>query len=53
MIGSVDFSGHEEMYDELVIEMDKPENAKKKKYLIFDEPNQTVWFCWCEENLLR
>jgi len=46
MIGSVDFSGNENMYDNFIIEMNKVGNDEKRKYLIYDEQNKTIWICW-------
>ena len=49
MIGSVDFSNHEEMYEAFVKEKEKLENREKMQYVMFDDKNKTVWLCWCEE----
>ncbi len=49
MIGSVDFSGHEEMYNKF-----KARNefrAPVKDFLIFDKDNCTVWICWYEKGI--
>ena len=46
MIGSMDFSGNEEMYDCFVAEMNKVGNDEKRKYLTYDERNKTIWLCW-------
>ena len=49
MIGSVDFSGHGEMYEAFVSELDN----EHKKYVICDEENKIVWICWHEEDLVK
>ena len=49
MIGSVDFSKHEEMYEAFVSELDND----NKKYVICDEENKIVWICWYEEDLVK
>ena len=54
MIGTVDFTGHEEMYDKLESTgniTNEFYNDKVEKYMIFDDDNNTVWICWCEEAL--
>lgn len=45
VIGSVDFSKHEEMYEAFVGELDND----NKKYVICDEENKIVWICWYEK----
>ena len=46
MIGSVDFSGHQEMYESFKRQSCLKENAAKSKYLIFDNTNKTVRILW-------
>ncbi len=49
MIGSVNFSGHEEMYITFMEYLkDTPE---KEKYIICDKDKLTIWIIWCEDNL--
>ena len=45
-IGSVDFTGHEGMYEDLKAYMNLPENEMKNQFLIFDNDNKTVWITW-------
>jgi len=56
MIGTVDFTGHEEMYEALektsYLE-EKNYNKATKYYTVFDDENHTVWLCWCEEELVK
>lgn len=47
MIGKVDFTGHEEMFDSLMAEVNADEN--KKDFMIFDEENHTAWVIWWEK----
>ena len=48
MIGCVDFSGHEEMYEALKNNV----KAVQKQYIIFDDQNKTMWLCWSVEDIL-
>ncbi len=45
MVGNIDFSGREEMYENLRIAMEEAKNKKKREYLLFDD-NNTVWILW-------
>ena len=54
MIGTVDFTGHEEMYEKLENTADKKDknyNIATEKYCIFDDDIKTVWIYWYEEAL--
>ena len=42
LIGVIDFEGDTEMYDALKENIE----IQDKKYLIFDEDGQKVWFMW-------
>ena len=42
MIGSVDFSGKENMY----LEFKRQTQGKLRDYTVFDDNNKTVWICW-------
>ncbi|MBE6838152.1 MAG: hypothetical protein E7507_01230 [Ruminococcus sp.] len=53
VIGSVDFSKHEEMYNSFSNEMSMPDNIYKRDYVIFDNDNKTIWICWYEEDLVK
>ena len=57
MIGTVDFSGNEEMYDRLKETGDDTileyYNKATETYLIFDDQNKTGWVCWYEEELVK
>ncbi len=43
--GTIDFTGHEEMFNALKNSM-KPRNLKYSKYFIFDEDGHTLWIMW-------
>ena len=51
MIGTVDFSGNEEMYEAFVKNITE-DNHELLDFLIFDEDNKTVWILWGERNLI-
>ena len=46
MVGSVDFSGFEELYKKLKEEMDLEENKAKMEYLFFDDTHNAIWIIW-------
>jgi len=46
MVGSVDFSGFEELYKKLKEEMDLEENKAKMEYLSFDDTHNAIWIIW-------
>ena len=50
MIGSVDFSGKENMYLEFKKSVIK--NPELSKFSVFDDQNYTVWLLWCEKSLI-
>lgn len=52
VIGSVDFSKHEEMYEAFAKEKEKLENPEKMQYVMFDDKNKTVWISICYRNKL-
>ena len=43
-LGSVDFTGHQEMYWEL--KNDVENDLKLKEFVIFDDNNYTAWIVW-------
>lgn len=45
-LGTVDFTGREEMFDDLENAMNFDDNKDIKDYLIFDEDGHTVWVIW-------
>ena len=45
-VGSVDFTGREEMFDKLEDTISKKDILKD--YMIFDEDGHTVWLIWYE-----
>ncbi len=48
-IGSIDFSGYENLYNGLKSAKDRSDNPDKyNNYLIFDEDGHTVWIIWYE-----
>lgn len=47
MIGSVDFTGHKEMYEKFSKQMKK--DLERNKFTIFDDRNYTVWIMWYED----
>ena len=51
MIGSVDFSKHEEMYEAFKAKMELSQNESKREYILYDDKNKTVWICWYEKGL--
>lgn len=51
MIGSIDFSGHEKLYEGFARMYS--ENSDSHKFVILDDERKLVWICWCEEDLLR
>ena len=52
-VGSIDFTGHEELFEEFKI-ADKKYNAQKQKFFretyIFDEDGHTLWIMWYRGN---
>ena len=48
VIGSVDFSKHEEMYETLKRYTTSVE-PELSKFSVFDDANKTIWICWYEE----
>jgi hypothetical protein len=46
MIGSIDFTGHEDMFESLKEKMSDPDNGDAREYLILDETTTTAWICW-------
>lgn len=50
MIGSVDFSGHGEMYDSFKIKYKY--DQKFNRFIVYDDNNKTIWICWCEGDLI-
>ena len=52
MIGNVDFSGNEDMYEALEDTSDKTDpihyNISTDKYMIFDNDSKKVWIIWGE-----
>ena len=48
MIGSVSFSGREEMYKSFKAKS----KGDKEKFVIFDDENSIVWVCWCDEVMI-
>ena len=50
MIGSVDFSGHGEMYDSFKIKYKY--DQKFNRFIVYDDNNKTIWLCWCEGDLI-
>ena len=53
VIGSVDFSKHEEMYESLKEKMELSQNESKREYILYDDTNKTIWLCWYEEDLIK
>ena len=53
MIGCIDFTGHEDMYDSLYAAKDFADYVDKKKYLFFDNDKHMVWICWHMEVTLQ
>lgn len=53
LIGCIDFTGHEDMYDSLYAAKDFADYVDKKKYLFFDNDNHMVWICWHMEVALK
>ena len=43
-LGTIDFSGHEDMFTSLKENVCK--NDKLKDYMIFDEDGHTIWLIW-------
>ncbi|MBE6838144.1 MAG: hypothetical protein E7507_01190 [Ruminococcus sp.] len=50
MIGSVDFSGNENMYAKF--EERYSDDIDFNKFLVFDDTNKVIWICWCEVDLI-
>ena len=44
VIGSVDFSKHEEMYEDFKYKTLNEDITKE--YVLFDDANKTIWICW-------
>ena len=44
-IGSVNFSGHEELFESLKQSAENRDDEKGEIFL-FDEERSTVWICW-------
>ena len=51
MVGSIDFSGREKLYDGFAEKCKK--DADLGKYVILDNDRKLAWICWCEEALLK
>ncbi len=51
LIGCVDFTGYENMYNAL--KTDTLIQDTIKDYAVFDDINLVVWLCWHERNLLK
>ncbi len=51
LIGCVDFSGREKLYESFAekYEMD----IKRGKYVILDDDKKLAWICWGEDALLK
>ncbi|MCM1509071.1 MAG: DUF4474 domain-containing protein, partial [Ruminococcus flavefaciens] len=53
MVGCVDFTGNEDMFNGLYTKYEKEYKYKNKsKYLIFDKINYNIWVCWFGEDLI-
>ena len=50
MIGSVDFSGNENMYAKFKERYS--DDIDFNKFLVFDDTNKVIWICWCEVDLI-
>lgn len=51
-VGSIDLSGHKDIYEGLKNEGENGEDLENKaiinRYLLFDDTSSTVWVCWYE-----
>ena len=45
-LGSVDFTGHEDMYDALKRDITFSDNSELKDSITFDDDNYTAWILW-------
>lgn len=54
VVGSIDLSAHQDIYDGLKREKNSQDNNKSEnrravnQYLVFDDTTSTVWVCWYE-----
>jgi hypothetical protein len=49
-LGSIDFIGREDMYDQLKISVESDSNLKD--FMIFDEDGHTIWLIWWDTDNL-
>ena len=45
-LGSVDFTGHEVMYEALKSDINFSDNSELKNSITFDDGNYTAWILW-------